>query len=617
MVLTQPSFGKIHKVEYNPLPAPHAQHEIFCESQNDLYVYALQFKLPQEPNTKIDIKLKIDKTNYDNGYQRSPDKSFIHNEFTGEDILGEFEPGRFCFRYEDKTTRNKYPIFILVMTKAPVEDGQEDESLCQVQKIITSNFLRSVGCHDKSVDLWEIVTFSGGKGDLTEFKSIEVDEQYLSEYYKRGAYRVIGSSLSDIDEDMIKVFFYQASWTVSMVYPAPLFNMKAYKKINSEYSINSGLTKITPSVFIKRLMVFGYPGFLLGDKNRPDLQNFIFQSMIGAPSDHGEYVSLNFMFYVTRPERIEGQEEHHIEIEVKPFKYTKGRTEGNLLEVFRSIQLMRNQKDKKKLFIAMYDKGQKLGHTQGFEDSQDFGYLYLSLTVGIGIMRNQGVGEKVMVKFFDTLTIYQVGAHQPKVLFKIRHKQLDFREVFSVKHFEANERSVKISQTSYPNNANRLHIRVLEATRGSGAYPSHLGTSIETLKQFDRCFVRGYREDHCMALALYDNGPLKNVDEAHRESHTVQQPQTLANGRTLRMIQSDPALKDGCLVGYFSKGCFVSRKGYVLNMVHGLRTPKESNVMSNKEFDEMDQKYKHFYVQLFTGEDRRVVAACPYECKVR
>ena len=56
--------------------------------------------------------------------------------------------------------------------------------------------------------------------------------------------------------------------------------------------------------------------------------------------------------------------------------------------------------------------------------------------------------------------------------------------------------------------------------------------------------------------------------------------------------------------------------GYLINIVNGRKTPLRTNVVKEKEFDEMDQRYKDFFVEILDESSQRVaLAACPFECK--
>ena len=510
-----PSSPKVHKLSYIDMGRL-VSHAVNCASDTSIYLVPIQLAQASKHKT---IRIKLKSTVQNGEDYHSQDEGFIHNDQVGAKFFGLFEPGDECYSYRDRLKEGRYPLFIIAMTKV-ADPADPSKYYCRIQKIITNNFLRKVDCdnNDKYKTIWEIIQL---KDQLEEydFQTIGVKTDYLSKYYKTGLHRIHEASIADIDEDMIKVVVYQPFRSVSTTKTIPLFSAFLYKRIRPNLSVNPDLKEMVPSEIIGRLTKNRLPGYLLGDTNKPAESKYIFQNLM--ESSNKEYVSLHFVLYMTDALSLVGDEKHFVTIEAKPYLTKDGRTEAKLLSISRKMEIKRYKYDKKQLSVTIYDGEKKVMRTTEFEMSEPGGYLYLSLAVGLGVLHHQRIGKQVAVTLFDTLTIHQVGG-QTLVLDSNRQKSYNFEQIFESNLNEANERFIKIRQSSLPaGSLNKVDIRVLVAARGKGTYPSHLGTSFETNPIFDRCFVKGYASSHCLALAVVNNDPIGPQTQYMQDGHTV------------------------------------------------------------------------------------------------
>ena len=169
---------------------------------------------------------------------------------------------------------------------------------------------------------------------------------------------------------------------------------------------------------------------------------------------------------------------------------------------------------------------------------------------------------------------------------------------------KASARWTKVQYIPYPGavTTNKIGIRVYVISLGRGAYPPSLITTRQTSSVYPQCYIPGYKEKNCLAMAhLSDPGTTYT-------SRYLQYTEP-------RTVGSTSHLGKGCRVILMNHHCITPEPGYIVNLDVHVQIPLQYNLYEIAKYDAYDQTIRDHYVEFTSNTAKRYLVSCPISCK--
>ena len=570
-----------------------------CTSDQDLVLFNLRLLNKHRKDLAYSFKLK------DFGLEGGgPLAEFLAVEGSTDKAYARYGLGDTCYTHSNLETTNNNILLSLILGRAG------DNGECKIIGILTNRGLEKCSSADPSttIDIWEVINFSGGKSDHSSFSSIDASGFGIrvAKAYKPSL-TVINDlgPVENLSEELVEMVVVEPLIDEERKEWPSLFNYKKKNYFNQLTKFNSFAEKINFEHFIPRLVRDDLPGFFLGKyegsdpSDRGDLQ-------LNAQRNPSSSQGLIIEFYLSRPESIESGEEYRVNLIFKGFAAKKEQIDFTFFELDYEVRITREGTRLKFKVFRDGEASEISQLTEFYEDTNGpaENYLYCSLTLGTGVLYYKDE-ENVRAKAYETLTLFRPGRSTKR---KHHTRQLDL-QVETIRGSTKRDDQItnvyiKASLTTNPpERINKAGIRVTALTQTLGIYPAFLVSSRNTQTQFPNCFFNLYRYKGCLSIAIV-SGP-----GDHEVKFTL--------GKSHSLAESYNKKETNCKIFPFKSSCVIPEKGYISNLEYGLtsRVTSNKNPIKLKFYEEMTVEIKSTVVEFLSNLGTKYLVSCPHSCK--